>query len=464
MSLASQRMTDFNMKYRLRPDIKQPISSDGSLSSDVSLSREEPYDESVDPDTMKGLSDMFNMITLDTNNDKADLAAAAEGLLSLRNIDPDTVEAVITLRDSEQPSATNIKSLIIYLFTLILRLPIECARLFNRTVTVENMNIIQNNIFNIIKQIIYLIQMIISIPSRIGALTANIYSQIKYISLGTLVLLIITTMLYQSPTTRPFMLFVFSVIEYLSGVDVPLVAKDFAERLKQLTIQFFGAKLVGKIITDAANKIASKVSTEVSTTVGKVLTDENTQRTLATALASSPVFAVASMKIAGEVSGQLRVLYDDMVSPQLQQIQDTVTGTSDRVEALGITNAQMTSLFKNDFLLLKETLLTIQNGQEINEEQLNEALVLIKRNLQTTDLGRMLNANGVIITHNNLMTLLQTAQSAVESALGRNVRGQHMLTNSGGTRRKRRKTKKSKTTRKKRKSKRKRRSMKSKKK
>lgn len=455
MSLASQRMTDFNMKYRLRPE---PISSDGSLSSDVSLSTnmEQPYDESLDPDIMNELTDMFNMLELDPN-DKADLVAAAEGLLSLRNIDPDTVEVVTSLRDAQ---TSNIKSLIIRLFTLILRLPIECARLFS---TVENMNIIQNNIFNIIKQIIYLIQMIVSIPSRIGALTATIYSQIKYISLGTLVLLIVTTMLYQSPTTRPFMLFIFSVIQYLSGVDVPLVANDFVERLKQLTIQFFGARLVGKIITDAANKFVDRVSTEASTAVKNVLTDENTQRTLSTALASSPVLAAASMRIAGEVTGQLRVLYDDMVSPQLQQIQDTVTGTSDRVEALGIDNAQMTALFKNDYLLLKETLLTIQNGQEINEEQLNEALVLIKRNLQTTDLGRMLNANGVIITHNNLMALLQTAQSAVESALGRNVRGQHMLTNSGGlrTRRKHRKTK---TTRKKRKSKRKRRSMKSKKK
>lgn len=451
MSLADQRMKDFNMKYRLRPNIKQPISSDVSLSSDL-----EPYDESVDPDTMKELTDMFNMLELDPN-DKADLVAAAEGLLSLRNIDPDTVEAVVSLRDAQ---TTNIKSLIIQLFTLILRLPIECARLFS---TMENMNIIQNNIFNIIKQIIYLIQIIISIPSRIGALTANIYSQIKYISLGTLVLLIVTTMLYQSPTTRPFMLFIFSVIQYLSGVDVPLVAKDFVERLKQFTIRFFGARLVGKIITDAANKFVERVSVETSTAVTNVLTDENTQRTLATALASSPVLAAASMRIAGEVTGQLQVMYDDMVSPQLQQIQDTVTGTSDRVEALGIDNAQMMTLFKNDYLLLKETLLTIQNGQEINEEQLNEALVLIKRNLQTTDLGRMLNANGVIITHNNLMALLQTAQSAVESALGRNVRGQHMLTNSGGlrTRRKHRKTK---TTRKKRKSKRKRRSRKSKKK
>jgi hypothetical protein len=413
----------------------------------------------MDPDTMKELTDMFNMITLD-DNDKADLVAAAEGLLSLRNepsIDPDTVEAVVNLRDAQ---TTNIKSLIIRLFTLILRLPIECARLFS---TAENMNIIQNNIFNIIKQIIYLIQIIISIPSRIGALTATIYSQIKYISLGTLVLLIITIMLYQTPTTKPFILFIFSVIQYLSGVDVPLVAKDFVERLKQLTIRFFGAGLVGKIITDAANKFVERVSTETSTAVTNVLTDENTQRTLVTALASSPVLAAASMRIAGEVSGQLRVMYDDMVSPQLQQIQDTVSGTSDRVEALAINNAEMTTLFKNDFLLLKETMLTIQNGQEISEEQLNEALVLIKRNLQTTDLGRMLNANGVIITHNNLMTLLQTAQSAVESALGRNVRGQHMLTNSGGLRT-RRKRRKSKTTRKKRKSKRKKRSSKSKKK
>ena len=476
-SLASLRRMDFerdfNQKYGLRPDVKkkETKSYDNALYPDV------PYDESLDPDTMKGLSDMFEILGLAPSQAerKADLDAA-HTLLELSNPkQEDTSNALVTISDIQSnisntvvqsnTQGVNITSLIIRLFTLIIRLPIECVRLFSTT---ENMNIIKNNIFNMIKQIICLIKIIISIPSRIGALIENTYTQIKYISLGTLVLLIITIMLYQTPITQPYMIFIFSVIQYLSGVDIPLTANDFAEWLKQQTIRFFAAKLAGKILTDAANSIASKVSTEVSTTVGKVLTDENTQRTILTALSSSPILAAASMKIAADVNGQLRILYDDVVSPQLQEIQDTVSGTSDRVEALSIDNAEMTSLFHNDFLLLQKTMLTIQNGQEINEEQLNEALVLIKRNLQTTELGRLLNANGVVITHNNLMALLRTAQTAVESALGRNVRGQHMLTNSGGLRTRRNcKNRKKSFTRKKRrvrKSKRKRRSMKSKKK
>ena len=77
----------------------------------------------------------------------------------------------------------------------------------------------------------------------------------------------------------------------------------------------------------------------------------------------------------------------------------------------------------------------------MTETQLSKALVLLQKNLQTTDLGRIMNANGVIITHDNVMALLRTAQSAVESVLGRNVQGQYMLKNEGGRRTRRNRNK-----------------------
>ena len=142
---------------------------------------------------------------------------------------------------------------------------------------------------------------------------------------------------------------------------------------------------------------------------------------------------------------------NDIVSPQLKKIQNIVDGTSANVIDLNIKSAEMLAIFKSDLLLLKESIDTIENGQVITEEQLNKALVLLQKNLQTTDLGRIMNANGVIITHDNVMTLLRTAQSAVESVLGRNVQGQYMLKNEGGrqTMRKRKnKSKKNKTLKK----------------
>ena len=458
-SLAKQKKSQFNKMYD--PRLGNAEQSDEEHSDENTPDKEpEPYDESMD---LGSLSELFNSLGLNPNPSAYtpdELASARE----LLNLNPEQVTSV-TIRPN-----INVGSLLNRLFILVMRLPIESARLFDQTVTFENMNIIKTHILNMIKQILLLIKIIITIPSQIGKTTKQIYSQFKYMSVGMLVLIIITIMLYQTPATQPFMIFIFSIIRYLSGVDIPNAATGFIEFLKKQTLLFFSftamGRLAGNLLTEsakavseaasqAASQVATQVSTEVSNNIVQTLRSNTAQKAITDILSDPRTVAALTLTVSTGVGSQLELVMNDIVSPQLKKIQDIVVGTSDNVIALNIKSDEMLAIFNSDLLLLKDSIATIENGQEITEEQLNKALVLLQKNLQTTDLGRIMNANGVIITHNNVMTLLRTAQSAVEAVLGRNIQGQYMLKNEGGrrTRRNRKRTRKSKSnkTRKKRK-------------
>ena len=448
---------EYEQKFGLRqkPNVYNP-----NKKKSLPYTEQPQYDESMHPDEINDLSVMMvNMLTLNPNpnaytQDELDSARA------LLDINPAQVSSVTT-----RPNI-NVGSLLNRLFILVMRLPIESARLFDQTVTTENMNIIKNNILNMIKQILLLIKIIITIPSQIGKTTKQIYSQFKYLSIGMLILIIITIMLYQTPATQPFMIFIFSIIRYLSGVDVPNEATGFIEFLKKQTLLFFSLTAMGrwagniltesaKAVTEAASQtasqVASQVSTEVSNNIVQTLRSNAAQKAITDLLSDPRAVAALTLTVSAGVGNQLELVMNDIVSPQLKKIQNIVDGTSANVIDLNIKSAEMLAIFKSDLLLLKESIDTIENGQVITEEQLNKALVLLQKNLQTTDLGRIMNANGVIITHDNVMTLLRTAQSAVESVLGRNVQGQYMLKNEGGrqTMRKRKnKSKKNKTLKK----------------
>jgi len=453
LSLVQQKTKEFNMKYGLRPPNKvyKPVDE---YSSNV-----DPYDESIPNDIIDPLSELFKSLTFNPNP-KAYTQDENDSARELLNLNPEQVTS------TTRPNI-NVESLLNRLFILVMRLPIESARLFDQTVTSENMNIITNNILNMINQILLLIKIIITIPSQIGKTTKQIYSQFKYMSIGMLILIIITIMLYQTPSTQPFMIFIFSIIKYLSGVDIPNKALGFIDFLKKQTLLFFSFTAMGRLasnilsesakaVSQTASQVATQVSTEVSNNIVQTLRSNAAQKAITDLLSDPRAVAALTLTVSTGVGNNLELIMNDIVSPQLKQIQDIVAGTSDNVIALNIKSDEMRAMFNNDLLLLKDSIATIQNGQEVNEDQLNKALVLLQKNLQTTDLGRIMNANGVIITHNNVIALLRTAQSAVESVLGRNIQGQYMLKNEGGrrTRRKRKKPNKTMKKRKVRKSKR----------
>jgi hypothetical protein len=195
-------------------------------------------------------------------------------------------------------------------------------------------------------------------------------------------------MLYQTPATQPFMMFIFSIIRYLSGVDIPTVAGGFIEFLKQQTKQFFAITMAGKLastllsesskmISQTASQVASQVSTEVSGQVEQALRSTQAQNAITMALTNPSSLAALSLTVTAGVSGQLELVMNDVVLPQLAKIQNIVEGTSDKVIDLNIKSDEMLAIFQKDLLLLKSSINTMENGQEMTEIQLNKALILL---------------------------------------------------------------------------------------
>jgi hypothetical protein len=377
---------------------------------------------------------------------------AAQGLLHGQNVLQLTnpVEEGVP---KEEGVPINIKmwDLITQLFTLIFRLPLECARLFQSQLSSQNMRSITNTILTIVKQILLLIKVIISVPSKIGSAVLKGTAAIKQISIGFIVLSIISIMLYQTPATRPCMIFISSIIERLTGVDVPNTIQAFAEFIKQKVIEYFtlqslvaaGSRALNKAANTIGETVADKVGPELSNKVITALNSNEAQNALVRALNDPRVLAGLTITMGPVVGDQMRLVFSENVDPQLTNIKQIVEGIAKTVNDIDIKSTEQLMLFNRDLPQLQKLISMAQNNQEITETQLKEITDLLNQNLQTTDLGRLMNARGV--TPETVLYVLNKATATASSILfGQNERGQYLLRNEVGgrqTRRKRKKTK-----------------------
>ena len=377
---------------------------------------------------------------------------AAQGLL-----DGQSVLQLTNPTEGEEGAPINIQmwDLITKLFTLIFRLPIECARLFQRQITGQNIQSIMNTILTIVKQIILLIKVIITVPSKIGAMVSKGVSTIKEISIGFIVLSIISIMLYQTPATRPGMIFISSIIERLTGVDVPNTIQAFAEFIKQKVIEYFslqalvaaGSRALDKAANTIGETVAEKVGPEITNKVVTALSSNDAQNAFVQALNDPRVLAGFTITMGPVVGEQFRLVFSENVDPQLNNIKQIVEGTAKTVNDIDIKSTEQLMLFNRDLPQLQQLISMVQNNQEITETQLIEITDLLNQNLQTTDLGRLMNARGV--TPESVLYVLNKATATASSILfGQNERGQYLLRNelagaAGGrqTRRKRNRAK-----------------------
>ena len=372
---------------------------------------------------------------------------AAQGLLDGQSV------LQLTNPKEEEGTPINIQmwDLITKLFTLIFRLPIECARLFQRQITGQNIQSIMNTILTIVKQIMLLIKVIITVPSKTGAMVSKGVSTIKEISIGFIVLSIISIMLYQTPATRPAMIFISSIIERLTGVDVPNTIQAFAEFLKQKVIEYFtlqslvaaGSRVLDKAANTIGETVAEKVGPDLTNKVVTALSSNDAQNAFVQALNDPRVLAGLTITMGPVVGEQMRIAFSENVDPQLNNIKQIVDGTAKTVNDIDIKSTEQLMLFNRDLPQLQKLISMAQNNQEITETQLKEITDLLNQNLQTTDLGRLMNARGV--TPETLLYVLNKATATASSILfGQNERGQYLLLNEVGgrqTRRKRKKTK-----------------------
>ncbi len=367
---------------------------------------------------------------------------AAQGLLD--------GQSVLQLTKPTEGEPINIKiwGVITKVFTLIFRLPIECARLFQRQLTAQNMRSIMNTIVTIINQIILLIKIIITVPSKIGAMVSKGVSAVKHISIGFIVLSIISIMLYQTPATRPCMMFISSIVERLTGVDVPTTIQEFVDFIKQKVIEYFTLQSLvaagNRILDTAANKIgetvADKVGPELANKVVTAVSSNEAQNAFVRALNDPRVLAGLTITMGPVVGEQMRLVFSENVDPQLNNIKQIVEGTAKTVNDIDIKSTEQLMMFNRDLPQLQKLISMAQNNQEITESQLREITDLLNQNLQTTDLGRIMNARGV--TPESLLFVLNKATATANSILfGQNERGQHLLRNEVGGQQTRRKRK-----------------------
>jgi hypothetical protein len=396
-------------------------------------------------------------------------------------------------------------SLLSSLFISIIQLPYASVCLFKDNVTTrENAYFILTSMHYIIIKIFQLI----NFPRTVGEVTER---GIKWTK-GLLILIVITLMLYHTPATQPYMILFFQYLHYFTGTYGVFVIEDWEKFAMDKTMQFFSLKGLSaaaqfglessKKVLETAPQYAAKVSTmavqqvsesvpqiadqfataavqQVSESVPQianeitnslemivagpqlkpavtklfqdVLSDENTQQMILNTLMTGPALGVVGYNLVEEVTGKLKLIYDESIVENFQKIQDMIAGIGEDVDAIKQNQETiMTQMYKNDLELVKKSIVAIENGQEMTTLQLKQLTQLVLRLEDTSVIGKVLKTTGITVTPDSIMNILNTAKLGIEIALGRNPRNQFLLQNEGGRRtRRNRKTQKKQKTRKK---------------
>jgi hypothetical protein len=380
-------------------------------------------------------------------------------------------------------------SLLSSLFILIIQLPYESVCLFKDNVTTrDNAYFILTSIHYIIIKIVQLI----NFPRTVGEVSER---GIKWTK-GLLILIVITLMLYHTPATQPYMILFFQYLHYFTGTYGVFVIEDWEKFVMDKTMQFFYLKgwsaaaqfglESGKKVLETAPQYADKVSTiavqkvsdsvpqiadqfstiavqKVSESVPQiadqitnsleiiiagpqlkpamtkllydVLTEENTQQMILNTLMTGPALGVVGYNLAEEVTGKLKLIYDESIVEYFQKIQDMIAGIGQDVDAIKQNQETiMTQMYKNDLELVKKSIVAIENGQEMTTLQLKQLTQLVLRLEDTSIIGKVLKTTGITVTPDGIMNILNTAKQGIEEVLGRNSRNQFLLQNAGGRR------------------------------
>ena len=392
-------------------------------------------------------------------------------------------------------------SLLSSLFISIIQLPYASVCLFKDNVTTrENAYFILTSMRYIIIKIVQLI----NFPRTVGEVSER---GIKWTK-GLLILIVITLMLYHTPATQPYMILFFQYLHYFTGTYGVFVIEDWEKFARDKTMQFFSLKGLsaaaqfglesGKKVLETAPQYADKVSTmavkqvsesvpqiadqfataavqQVSESVPQiadqfanslemivagpqlkpavtklfqdVLSDENTQQMILNTLMTGPALGVVGYNLVEEVTGKLKLIYDESIVENFQKIQDMIAGIGEDVDAIKQNQETiMTQMYKNDLELVQKSIDAIENGQEMTTLQLKKLTQLVLRLEDTSIIGKVLKTTGITVTPDSIMNILNTAKLGIEIALGRNPRNQFLLQNAGT--RRNRKTRKNGKTRK----------------
>jgi hypothetical protein len=422
----------------------------------IGIPIQEPYEESLNED-IDELTQAFSGLNVLSKREKIAIDVLSSLYLNYPASEPDeTNEANLSQLVSEEQAAsipvtnnTDTKSLLKNLLICLTRLPLTVLSMIQeKSPTV--LKSLKTQFINLLRLICIII---LSLSQSV---------------LGMAVLFLFVCALYQTKWGYATIRFCLAAFIYLYKSFPANLGIDWAiEQLKNYALAWLALIMHGPVaqFVSWATNILSSISTSTETIVQAAKT---TQIAAETAIAVSNsvqmnipnqlIMALNSpegrlaIKQALESSAILgglalawenqEIFYDQQLLPELNRIGNVITSSTNSIEDVKLITQDMSEDVKGikqlviqDLNTINKLIQTIENNKDLSSNEFKEILKLVQQNLQTTDLGRLINANG--LTPDTIVGFLSATQQNLARLMGKK---QLLLTNEGGTLKKRRNT------------------------
>jgi len=472
-------LSTYNQQYKQAWGLRNDKNNGNNGNSNLLPLDDSAYEIPLDNDELGELTNLFNGLKASQESYDRDLASVASASTELKPVI--NLESIVTTDPNKKEQ--NIIVLISNLWICMCKLPITVLSIIT-TPSGSNLNFLYKQFF-LILNIIF---------SVLRALSQS--------NIGCCVLLLFMCVIYQTQWGYATIQFCLGVFLYLyTNFPANIGVDAFIEKLKMLALAWLALIMKGPFVTWGTSILSSiSTSTQALTAAAQTATTAAQTATVASQAASMTA-QTASMtaqtastvaqnalesvqRISNNVPSQLitalnspdgilaikqalessaimgslalawknqEIFYDEKLLPQLNKIGNVLTSTSNNIEDVKLITETMTNDVSNikqivieDVNAINELMITIKNNKEISDIKLREILQLVNRNLQTTDLGRLINANG--LTPDTIVGFLTATQQNLARMMGKQ---QLLLQNGemGGTMKKR--TRKKKITKKK---------------
>jgi len=349
----------------------------------------------------------------------------------------DGVVVPANAEDIEKQPSKYIVYYIKYLFTLICKLPLATAQLYG-----NNKETMYYVCLKMLKLIFTLIKIILNI-------TVKMVKNPVTVCAGAFILFFMSCFMYFNPHTRPIIVFLFSIIKFISGFDIEDNASMFVQYLLAQTQKLFGILMGHEFVNQILNKIVDKAGTKFAekSVVGtaKFLASDEGQQLLLNAYKNPQVLSLLGATVGTSLTNTMSTDF----LPRIENIEQKIT------EYGNIITNQLTNfetkvdmqlfnidsrmnhlkiMMKDDVEYLKLTINMISNNQEMSQSQLNKMLSLMDRNLQSNILRDAIKGFGAsAFNPEDAAKMLLFVSKKVFDAIGYNpYTNQYLLKNEGG--------------------------------
>lgn len=435
-----------NKIYSLRTKNKNNKNNDIGLPID-----ETPY-ESLNTEDIDSLSQGFSGLNIRSQRENRAINALASMYVDYSANTPDETNLALLAQVVSEAQVvripvtnnTNTKNLLTNLLICLTRLPLIILCMIQEK-SPEVLKILT-------KQFISLLRLIILI---ILTLSQSV--------LGIVILLLFMCVIYQTQWGYATIQFCFGtflylyksfpanlgidwVIEQIKGYALAWLALIMHGPVDQIIT--WGTSILSSISTSAETIAQAAETTQLAADSVKLMTDNMPNQLIMALNSPEGRLAIKQAVESSAIMGGLalawenqQIFYDQQLLPELNKIGNVLTSASNNIEDVKLITQDVSEDIKGikeiviqDLNTINELIDRIQNNQQLTSVQLKEILKLVQQNLQTTDLGRLISANG--LTPDTIIGFLTATQQNLARLMGR----QQLLLNNGevgGTRKKR---------------------------